>query len=598
MSIKNKFATAVATASLLAGLFGSAFVPSAAGVVVTDPSTVVTKYTTLTAGGEMQQAGTAKSYGFNSSESHDTDMDPAGGQTNSATTYVDIALFTAGAAGSGTTKLDLTNINNVDTILKASSSNANVNVGWAYDNDTTDTLPADSDVGGADDDGDGSVDAVACTGDISVGTNSSIKNVTGSDNAGGQSFPVGDILVGAASGVFRLCLTAETVTTAATSTITITWGGAVVSTFSVTAVGPVASLTASITDGYKYIAEDNRFMNSWFTIIAKDANGTQINGSDKTVSTEYVDVYAWEDNPLNNQDEMVDPFDGSSDSGDYSNVMGDGVSPIYFDLQADTCLEATGPGEEDGDAGSSYTIKFADDAADADVVSNAITITCTLNSDGARVTALTPEALTGARDYNEPNSGTDWSKKDDLLGLVATVVDADGKPLGDGADFVDFVWEVTSGDTLLDATIGYMENGDGSRKVVGGNYIAATLSPDVTRDGRFTYVLTALNSDFDADEAVELAFTNRYTVGQSDGVLTRTRNAAKTVAVFRADMGEDAAFDIVTFYVELASGRVVEYDRLSNADGVATLTLAKRNTKIYVFADYLGATNQVAARFR
>ena len=29
MSIKNKFATAVATASLLAGLFGSAFVPSA-----------------------------------------------------------------------------------------------------------------------------------------------------------------------------------------------------------------------------------------------------------------------------------------------------------------------------------------------------------------------------------------------------------------------------------------------------------------------------------------------------------------------------------------------------------------------------------------
>jgi len=124
------------------------------------------------------------------------------------------------------------------------------------------------------------------------------------------------------------------------------------------------------------------------------------------------------------------------------------------------------------------------------------------------------------------------------------------------------------------------------------------LSPDVTRDGRFSYVFTALDSDLDTDDDVEKAFSNTYTVGQSDGVLTRTRNAAKTVAVFRADMGEDAAYDIVTFFVELASGRVVEYDRLSNADGVATLTLAKRNTKIFVFADYFGVTNQVAARFR
>jgi hypothetical protein len=550
----------------------------------------------------MDQADTAKSYGFASATSHDTDMDPAGGQTNDANTYVDIALFTAGAAGLGTTKLDLTAINNVDTILKATSSNANVNVGWAYDNDTTDTLPADlaggvGDAGDADDAGDGSVDAVACTGDISVGTNSSIKDVTGSNNAGGQSFPVGDILVGAASGVFRLCLTAETATTAATSTITITWGGAVVSTFSVIAVGPVASLTASITHGYKYIAEGNNYRNSWFTIIAKDANGTQINGSDDSVSNDSVDVYAWEDNPLNKQDETVDPFDGTSMSGDYSNFMGDGSSDIYYDLEADTCLAATGPGEEDGDAGSSYTIKFADAASDADVVSNAITITCTLNSSGARVTALTPEALTGARDYNEPNSGTDWFKKDDLLSLVATVVDADGKPLGDGADDVNFDWEVTSGDTLLDASIGY-ESVVAGRTVRGGDFIAATLNPNVTRDGRFTYVITALDSDLDTDDDVEKAFSNKYTVGQTDGVLTRTRNAAKTVAVFRADMGEDAAFDIVTFYVELASGRVVEYDRLSNADGVATLTLAKRNTKIYVFADYLGATNQVAARFR
>jgi len=586
MSIKNKFATAVATASLLAGLFGSAFVPSAAGVVVTDASTVVAKYTTLSEGGEMDKAGTAKSYGFQSDESHDTTM----GTTNNAATYIDITLFTAGAAGSGTTKLDPTATNNEETILKATSSNANVNVGWAYHKDQADVLGEDGVDGNSDnDDADGLTDAILCgTANNLFGTTSSVKNVTGSDN---DATP---------SGVFRLCLTAETVTTAATSTITITWGGAVVSTFSVTAVGPVASLTASITRGYKYVAEGNNYENSWFTIIAKDANGTQINGPETSVSREYVDVYAWEGNPLNKQDAMVDPFDGTFDSGDYSNVIGDGESYIYYDLQDDTCLEETGTDEGDGDAGSTYSIKFADAAADADVVSNAISITCTLNSEGARVTALTPEALTGDRDYNEPASGSFYGT-DDLLGLVATVVDADGRPLGDGADYVDFGWEFTSGDTLLDYSTGYTF-GDGSetgsRKVTEGDFVAATLEPLVSRDGRFTYVVTANDSDLGSTLDVAKSFTNKYTVGQSDGVLTRTRNAAKTVAVFRADMGEDAAFDIVTFFVELASGRVVEYDRLSNADGVATLTLRKRNTKIFVFADYLGATNQVAARFR
>jgi hypothetical protein len=579
MSIKNKFATAVATASLLAGLFGSAFVPSAAGVVITDASTVVARYTTLTAGSKMDQAGTAKSYGFVSDDSHDTTM----GTSNDVDTYIDVTLFTSGSAGNGEDELDLTATNNVDTILKATSSNANVNVGWAYDKNQADALGEDT--GDADilnDDADGFTDAIACgTANNLFGTTSSVKSVTGSDN---DATP---------SGVFRLCLTAETATTAATSTITITWGGAVVSTFSVIAVGPVASLTASITDGYKYIAEDNGDKDGWFTIIAKDANGTQINGADSTVSNDPVDVYAWEDNPENKMEDMVDPFDGTSGG---TSAGADGAD-IYYDLENDTCVAESGDGEEDGDAGTSYTIKFADAASDADVVSNAISITCTLNSDGARVTALTPEALTGARDYNEPNSGTDWFKKDDLLSLTATVVDADGRPLGDGADQVNFDWEITSGDSTLDATIGY-DGATGRRVVRGGEFIAATLDPLVTRDGRFTYVITALDSDLDTDDDVEKAFTNRYTVGQSDGVLTRTRNAAKTVAVFRADMGEDAAYDIVTFFVELASGRVVEYDRLSNADGVATLTLAKRNTKIFVFADYLGVTNQVAARFR
>jgi len=567
MSIKNKFATAVATASLLAGLFGSAFVPSAMAGITGAEDVVVPKYTTLDNGSAIKRTTTtSKVFGFQVAD--------RGG----INTWISMNLFEAGAAGAGTLGYDFHAASNTDVQLKAVSSNPNILVGWAYDGaDATDPAAMDCD------------NTAVLVGASSTATDIDDLNSNIDVTAPTYTDPA----------TYKLCLDTKTATTAATSTITVTVGGVVATTFTVTAVGPVASLTAAIANGYKYIAEGNDFQGAWFTIIAKDANGTQINGPDNSVSQESVDVYAWEDNPLNKQDLMVDPFGGSSNSGDYSYFEGDGSSYIYYDLESDTCLEETGTGEGDGDAGSTYSIKFADEATDADVVSNAVSITCTLNSDGARVTALTPEALTGARDYNEPNSGTDWFKKDDLLGLVATVVDADGRPLGDGADFVDFDWEVTSGDTLLDATIGYAYFGDGDdRKVIGGDYVAATLNPLVSRDGRFTYVITALDSDLGALVDVEKAFTNRYTVGQSDGVLTRTRNAAKTVAVFRADFGEDAAFDIVTFFVELASGRVVEYDRPSNADGVATLTLRKRNTKIYVFADYLGASNQVAARFR
>lgn len=567
MSIKNRFATAVATASLLAGLFGSAFVPSVSAAIVESPSTVLPKYTTLIEGGDVHQAGTAKSFGFESSNSDDLAVD--------ADTWIDVALYSAGASGAGTTGYDFTAPKNSNVELKAVSSNPLVNIGWGYDNDTTD---GDADL---------FVDAVDCTGDITVGTSSTYKSIKGTNGPGADS-----------DETFHLCLAGETDTTAATSTITVTVNGVVASTFTVTAVGPLASLTASITDTYKYIAEGNAYRNSWFTVIGKDANGTTINGSDDSVWNGGIYLYGWEGNPENKQGDVIDQLGGGM-SGDYSYVIGDGSAEIYFDLYDNTCAEESGTGEGDGDAGTSYSLKFADDSSDADVVSNAIAITCTLNSDGARVTALTPETLTGARNYNEGSSGNSYAT-DDLVGLVATVVDADGKPLGDGADFVDFSWDVDSADSLLDATIGYEDELPWySRKVIGGDFIAATLDPVVSRDGSFTYVITAYNSDLGADDAVEKSFTNKYTVAQgANGVLTRTRNAAKTIAVFTADMGEDAAYDIVTFFVELKSGKVVEYNRLSNADGVATLTLAKRNTKIVVFADYLGATNQVTARFR
>jgi hypothetical protein len=553
MSIKNKFATAVATASLLAGLFGSAFVPSAMGAVILPADSVVPKYTTLTEEAGMHQAGTAKSFGFQTNVAANND-----GDTSVA---IGINLFSAGAAGAGTTQYDLTSAINDEVILKAVSSNSNIELGWAYETAGTEEDCGDTDV------------------DANFAASASVVDVAAADGAGAYG-----------PDVFYLCFAAKAVTTAATSTITVTVDGVVATTFSVTAVGPVASLTASITDGYKYVAEDNAAIDEWFTIIAKDAAGVQINGSATSVSNETVTVSDWTDQVENVQESQIVAL------GANIGTIGTGTADIGYELEASACSEESGSGEGDGDAGTSYALKFED--ASGDVVSNAVTITCTLNSDGARVTAVTPEATTntgspngaGGITYNETAAGSD-----DILDLVATVVDEDGISLGDGADCVDFDWDFDG-----DADLTWFD--DGCEDAAGGEVVFATLTPDTTRFGRFTYTVTAADSDLstDAGEEVEKAFAKTFTAvnSASAATITKVRNAAKTTAIFTADMGEDAAFDVVSFTVELKNGTVVVYDRRANANGVAKLTLSKRNTTIYVYASYNSDTNVMKSVFR
>jgi hypothetical protein len=603
MSIKKKFATAVATASLLAGLFGSAFVPSAMGAVILPSTPVVAKYTTTTEGSLVQQAGTAKVFGFQTNDSEDSAVN--------ADTYIDVALFTAGASGAGTTKLDLTDANNADAVLKASSSNGAVNVGWAYDNDTTDTLPADSDGVGDDTAGDGSPDAVACNGDITVGTTSSVKNVTGSNNAGALA----DVdVVGyptAHNGIFRLCLAAETVATAATSTVTITWDGATVATFTVTAVGPIASLTASITDDFKYVAEDNEVVDDWFTIIAKDAAGVVINGLSTSVSNEDLTIFDWEDNPENVQEDQVMPLDGF-DSGNDSTAPGGAFDYSVYNLDSDTCVSESGAGEDDGDAGASYSVKFADAATDADVVSNAITITCTGGIDGARVTKVTPETKAGAMVYEGPTA-----LDNDTIDIVATLVDADGAPLGDGTEtYIDDEDEDDGGyDMLIDFEgaddLNWSPAGPEGNVVVRGEVVVGTLAPEIN-PGKHTYKISFDNSDLavynDSGDEVAKVFTDSYTaafVGY-DGDISKSRNAAKTTATVVADFGDAGQYGKIKFTIQTANGAQRTVTLNAGSDGAATLVFSRRNQRVNVYAElklyggliYVGETETIPVRFR
>ena len=553
MSIKNKFATAVATASLLAGLFGSAFVPSAMGAVILPADSVIPKYTTLTEEAGMHQAGTAKSFGFQTNDAANNN-----GATDVA---IGINLFSAGTAGAGTVQYDLTSAINDEVILKAVSSNSNIELGWAYETAGTEEDCDDTDV------------------DDNFAASASVVDVAAADGAAAYG-----------PDVYKICLRSKTVTTAATGTVTVTVGGVVATTFTVTAVGPVASLTASITDGYKYVAEDNDAINEWFTIIAKDAAGVEINGSATSVSNETVTLSDWADQVENVQETQIVALGAGIDT------IGTGTADIGYELEADVCLSESGSGEDDGDAASSYALKFED--ASGDVVSNAVTITCTLNSDGARVTAVTPEATSntgspngaGGITYNETAAGSD-----DILDLVATVVDENGVSLGDGADCVDFDWDFDG-----DADLVWVDNG--CDDATGGEYLLGTLEPDTTRFGRFTYTVTAADSDLstDAGEEVEKAFAKTFTAVNSASAasISKVRNAAKTTAIFTADMGEDAAFDVVSFTVELKNGTVVVYDRRANANGVAKLTLSKRTTTIYVYASYNSDTNVMKCVFR
>ena len=63
-------------------------------------------------------------------------------------------------------------------------------------------------------------------------------------------------------------------------------------------------------------------------------------------------------------------------------------------------------------------------------------------------------------------------------------------------------------------------------------------------------------------------------------------------------MGEDAAFELVYFTIEKANGNVVEYARRANANGVAKLTLNRRNTTIYVYASESADTDVIKCVFK
>ena len=580
MSIKRKVLTAVTTAAMLAGVFGAAFVPSvSAGQVVADP-VVLPKYTTISEGAGVQETSSgSKIFGIQSSAGNDA--------ASAATAYIDFELFSAGASGAGTTAYDfVTN----DLQLKATSSSSKVKVAWAYENDGTSDNCGDVDTTGT-----------FNTRNIQEGVASLTNDANDSD--------------------FRLCIGADTATSAGTSTINVYANNVLASTFTVVVVGPVASLTLSIVDGYKYISEDNDLLDDWLKVVAKDSAGTVINGASNTVSNETITVDNYADNPEHAQTEAAVAFVAANFTSDSDGATA--ASMNRLDVSAGVCLDDSGTAsnpENDGEAGTSFALAVQDDT-DSDVVSNTVTITCTGDEQGAKVTAVAAEATTGGLTYNETATGSD-----DQLSLTATVTDAAGRPLGDGADsfdvfadfqataggYTDLEWESNEGEVAVggEIEVGYLEPAGGT---VAKKY-SYTVNIQVVDQGPVTDTdcdTTATDEDAtgtseadaildDDTDCVSKSYALTYTSVDADAFEVETtvfRNKARTTARIVVDFGEDNAMELVDFTVEFANGDVVTYSRKANANGVATFRVSRRNTTVTVLAEAFGGATDLASDY-
>lgn len=608
MSIKKKFATAVATASLLAGLFGSAFVPSA-----------------LAAG----QSGSAGVPRANRTEVYEDNFREYATNKFSFSSYDNNSV--TGSESDASIGFEINNVNDVGITklesLKAVSSNPAILVAWGYEEETVLGTDGSNDAGYAqpmdyydggwgygtdcsyidyDDDGD----------DSFYGTTSTVTYVADNEYWG--------------DGTYALCITAADEDSAGTGTITVTANGVVVKTITVTAVGPLTSLTLAIADGYKYVAEDNSNLDAWLTVTGKDAAGTVINGTDTGVwdgtlanadatgddsvtNTDYA-LGEVTTNPKNQKGDAINFFSAGS-----LQELSTGNDEIYYDLEATACESETVAGDGDGDAGFSYELKIkGTNELSSTVTSNAITITCTGNSDYAKITALVPEATTGAPEYNDGTGG------DDDVNIVATVTDGAGRPLGDGAaafaEFADF-----SATTATASALDWNDSDDIA--AVGGKVDMGILdiSGDTLAERTYSYTvnLQVINfgevtdgdcdtTDTDATDGDDIlddttgctskSYSLKYTVTDAEAFkpsITVFRNKARTTARIVMNFGEDEANLEQTIVVEFSNGSVTEYYRTANNDGVVSFRLSLRRQTVEVYGDGgSGLTEVKTIRYR
>jgi len=556
MSIKRKFATAVATASLLAGLFGSALVSTASAAGRIGGAGVVSAAKSLIKSAEHD--GTYDTVWLNTTVASSDDGTRHTGakdffaDLNDAVTDSDnnqAIEYTMRTASDGPVTLIQE--------LSATSSSSVIDVAWKYNDDGT--------------------EATDCE-DADVGPDAT-------------NWTTSDIIEGAAEMTadeeYILCVYPNR---AGKATITVKADGVTLPAVTVTVFGDLATLTLSVRNGHPYVAADNAGVDRYFRVVGKDSAGQVLNGTgDGAYAGVAGDLAEFalvdsSDNPSFANDGAPSILGTIEDwtSTDYSAFYDEedndwefGFARNDFDLEDEVCAA--------DDAGKTYAIAVEATNYDSDTVtSNTVSITCT--GDEAKVTDLSVEATGGAKKYNETGVYAN-----DQLSILATIVDQANRPMGVGVT-VNFDVAI-EGDASLDETalgdidfVGSTYNG----APLGNKVRVGYLEPDVARKAVYPYTVTLANSDLGADDEVVYSEDFTYTVDASAVEKTYTisvvRNAAKTRATMTVNFGAACSRQMVDFDVELANGDVKYLTRRADINGVAKLTMERRNTKIYVTA--------------
>ena len=573
MSIKKKFVTAITTAGLLAGLFGSAFVPSA-----------------LARGGLTAPAPGQSDWGFENDSFVDYDQDGFDGTGGGDTTAASAMLASHQDAGDADLSIGFSLVDSsgdaIEVATLVATSTGFVEVGWALRERFA-----------INQNGNGAYRVVECDSnymdDSAFGLSDTVTEAKSDGSSSGPSY------VGV--GEFFLCFRVKDETKPGKSTITVTANGVKMTTLTVTVLGDLASLTLSAKRGYTQVARGNERIEDFFTIVGKDSAGQSINGLNDAKDL-YLDSYTNDFFTEAGTDDSDVIEDTQGDTMDF--VDGSQNNARSMDLEASICDAESYTGAGDSDDGKSHALAVEMINWDGDVItSNAVTITCTGPDSKAVLSGIVLETATGEADWAASTAGE--ADSDGVIGIYATVKDSAGRLIGLD-DTIGFSITLAAD---YDTELGLVELE--SQVGPGGKIMLGYIIPNMTEEGmvngtKYSIEVTIADSDFGTVLSQELETTVYYTAASGielDYSLSRVRNAAKTVATWTADYGVSCSNARIEFNWENADGtKFGTVERRASVDGVAKFSLARRNTTIFVYAtgcdNYSAETDSVKARFR
>jgi len=632
MSIKKKFVTAVATAGLLAGLFGSALVPSALARGIETPVSARTHIKDNT--NELWRVGSG--VGYNQRDGDHSGRCKADKPTydckDSWTQYMfdnrydsgfdepnnDLSLgFSLFGSDKGAGHKDWNQITTAD--LTATSSSSAIEVAWAYAADKADqTVSCESDYIA---DAFGTSDSVIGVG----GTTRYMSHLSHSDQA--------DETLNDNFNNYYLCIAAKSYKTPGTATITVTANGVTLPKVTVRALGDLASLTVAPV-GSTLVSEGNNEVDRFIQVIGKDAAGQVINDNDQSLSqwgdADAISLNEWTENDLddrgtdsnelvvNEQDDEISFLDDGANE-QYHHTVVNGYkawSEDLYTLDSDVCVAPSYTGATDGSAGKSYDFGVElENYQDSRVIesSNAVTITCTGSVYTATVSDLAPLAFSG-----KPEADDDADLKHTRHGgdaihtryyIMATFKDKFGKTLGLGGDtagFGSFDFYTEDDATSLDAqafnNVGVAlqyTHGLNSKGMAAVGRITPTDELSNNKMYAFTIATDCTNFACSNADRLEAEVTFSSTLGDTYAITKVWSNGHKTLTA-SVDFGYDCSSDTVTFSYEKKNGDTASVNRRASLNGVATLVMTRSKMTTFIDAacgyDYYAPL--VRARFK